>query len=151
MNYNADNKNKLEDDIEFLPEITEPNTHIIKHIVISGGGTTGLSYYGILRESQKKNIWNIEDIQTIYGTSIGSILAVMLCLKYDWDTLDDYLIKRPWQNVFHYDINTLLSCVQNNGTIHTCVYLFHTKSGDGNVIHVIFQRISVLYFHIIVL
>lgn len=115
MNYNADNKNKLEDDIEFLPEITEPNTHIIKHIVISGGGTTGLSYYGILRESQKKNIWNIKDIQTIYGTSIGSILAVMLCLKYDWDTLDDYLIKRPWQNVFHYDINTLLSCVQNNG------------------------------------
>jgi predicted acylesterase/phospholipase RssA len=87
----------------------------IQHIVISGGGTMGLVYYGILQESNKQNLWNIEHIQTIYGTSIGSILATILCLRYDWNTLDDYFMKRPWEKVFHYDLHTLFSCVQNNG------------------------------------
>ena len=107
---------------EFLPEYTcpEPITTIklntnIRHIVISGGGTMGFAYYGILQESNKQNLWNIEHIQTIYGTSIGSILATILCLRYDWNTLDDYFMKRPWEKVFHYDLHTLFSCVQNNG------------------------------------
>jgi predicted acylesterase/phospholipase RssA len=107
---------------EFLPEYTCPEAVAvpnmnsnIQHIVISGGGTMGLVYYGILQESNKQNLWNIEHIQTIYGTSIGSILATILCLRYDWNTLDDYFMKRPWEKVFHYDLHTLFSCVQNNG------------------------------------
>jgi predicted acylesterase/phospholipase RssA len=107
---------------DFLPEYTpiEPITPTnmnpnIRHIVISGGGTMGFAYYGILQESNKQNLWNIEHIQTIYGTSIGSILATILCLRYDWNTLDDYFMKRPWEKVFHYDLHTLFSCVQNNG------------------------------------
>jgi NTE family protein len=107
---------------EFLPEYTFPEpvavanmNSNIQHIVISGGGTMGLVYYGILQESNKQNLWNIEHIQTIYGTSIGSILATILCLRYDWNTLDDYFMKRPWEKVFHYDLHTLFSCVQNNG------------------------------------
>jgi predicted acylesterase/phospholipase RssA len=107
---------------EFLPEYTCHESIIptnmnsnIRHIVISGGGTMGLVYYGILKESNKQNLWNIEHIQTIYGTSIGSILATILCLRYDWNTLDDYFMKRPWEKVFQYDLHTLFSCVQNNG------------------------------------
>jgi predicted acylesterase/phospholipase RssA len=107
---------------EFLPEYTCPesvaptNTNSnIQHIVISGGGTMGLVYYGILKESNMQNLWNIEHIQTIYGTSIGAILATVLCLRYDWNTLDDYFMKRPWERVFQYDLHTLFSCVQNNG------------------------------------
>ena len=107
---------------EFLHEYTCPvsvaptnmNSNI-QHIVISGGGTMGLVYYGILKESNMQNLWNIEHIQTIYGTSIGAILATVLCLRYDWNTLDDYFMKRPWERVFQYDLHTLFSCVQNNG------------------------------------
>ena len=121
--YSADIKNISHDYLEFLPEYTNcsinnlpiPDNETIRHIFISGGGTMGFSYYGILQESNKMNVWQYENIQTIYGTSIGAILAAILCLKYDWNTLDDYLIKRPWQNVFHYDINTIFACVQNNG------------------------------------
>lgn len=120
--YAVDSKSVGRVDNEFLPEYTDPvhstssnkNT-IIRHIVISGGGTMGFAYYGILQESNKQNLWNIDHIQTIYGTSIGAILATILCLHYDWNTLDDYFMKRPWEKVFHYDLHTLFSCVQNNG------------------------------------
>ena len=120
--YTADSKSVDRLDHEFLPEYTDPlpistsnmQTNI-RHIVISGGGTMGFVYYGILQESNKQNLWNIDHIQTIYGTSIGAILATILCLRYDWNTLDDYFIQRPWEKVFHYDLHTLFSCVQNNG------------------------------------
>lgn len=87
----------------------------IKHIVISGGDVTGFSFYGVLRESAKKNIWNIDNIETIYGTSIGSIVAIMLALKYEWDVLDDYLIKRPWQNLYKFNIYSMIDAIQKRG------------------------------------
>ena len=120
--YTVDSKLVGRVDDEFLPEYTDPVYYNrpnkktnIRHIVISGGGTMGLVYYGILQESNKQNLWNIDHIQTIYGTSIGAILATILCLRYDWNTIDDYFMKRPWEKVFHYDLHTLFSCVQNNG------------------------------------
>jgi predicted acylesterase/phospholipase RssA len=87
----------------------------IKHIVISGGAQTGLAFYGVLKESEKQNFWNIQNIQTIYATSVGAMMAVILCLKYDWDTLDSYLIKRPWQNIFKIDLYTIIKAFDQRG------------------------------------
>lgn len=81
------------------PEIEKTK---IKHLVISGGGGTGFAYYGVLRESNKDGFWNIDDIETIHGVSVGAFLAVFVSvLKYiGWDAYDDYVIKRPWENDF---------------------------------------------------
>ena len=89
--------------------------YIIQHIVCSGGGVTGFSFYGMLKECYNRNIWNIENIKTIYGTSVGSIFAVILALNYDWKTMDDYLIKRPWQNVFKFNLYSILDSLQQRG------------------------------------
>lgn len=72
----------------------------IKHLVISGGGGTGFAYYSVLRESNKEGFWNIDNIETIHGVSVGTFFAFcMAVLKHvGWDTYDDYLIKRPWEN-----------------------------------------------------
>ena len=118
MDLIADSKCDVRDNPECLPEITineYKNTDFIKHLVISGGGILGFSYYGILKESNKQKLWMYKHIQTIYGTSIGAILATIMCLQYDWQTLDEYLINRPWQKVFHYDLNTIFNCIQTNG------------------------------------
>jgi len=118
MDLIADSKCDVRDNPECLPEITinqHKNTGFIKHLVISGGGILGFSYYGILKESNKQKLWVYKDIQTIYGTSIGAILATIICLQYDWQTLDEYLLNRPWQKVFHYDLNTIFNCIQTNG------------------------------------
>jgi predicted acylesterase/phospholipase RssA len=47
----------------------------------------------------QQGFWSHDTIETIYGTSIGSLIGAMLCLKHDWSTLDDYIIKRPWEKV----------------------------------------------------
>jgi len=91
--------------------------NIIKHIVISGGGVTGLAFYGALRESNKKGIWNIKNIKTVYGTSVGSLVATIISLNFDWDTLDDYIIKRPWQNVYKFKMEYLLSVFHTKGLL----------------------------------
>lgn len=72
---------------------------VIKHIVISGGGPTGFMSYGAVKHLAQQGVWAYENIETIYGTSVGALIGAMLCLKHDWTTLDDYLIKRPWEKV----------------------------------------------------
>jgi len=98
----------------------ESNTLIIqknniKHLVIPGGGVAGFTYYGVLRNSNQQGYWNIDNIETIYSTSAGSMLAIMLALKYDWDICDDYLIKRPWHNVFKFDVQMIFASLQKKG------------------------------------
>jgi len=96
-------------------ESSEINQSKIKHIVISGGGTSGFSFYGILRESNKSGLWDIKNIETIYSTSVGSILGVFLCLKFEWNILDNYLIQRPWQKIFNFDIYSILKVFDKRG------------------------------------
>lgn len=96
-------------------EINEVETKIIKHIVISGGGIAGFSYYGALKDMSKMGLWDINNIKTIYGTSVGAIFATVLSLKYDWDTLDDYIIKRPWHTVYKFDMEKIFQTFQTKG------------------------------------
>ena len=72
---------------------------VIKHIVICGGGPTGLLSYGAAKHLAQQGFWSRAAIETIYGTSIGALIGAMLCLKHEWTTLDDYIVKRPWEKV----------------------------------------------------
>ena len=56
---------------------------MIRHIVISGGGAAGFSYYGVLKQTQNRGLWYPENINTIYATSAGTFLAVILALGYE--------------------------------------------------------------------
>ena len=87
----------------------------ITHLVISGGGMYGLTAYSVLRESHKSGFWNINSLQSIYGTSIGAIVSVFITLKYDWEELDNYLINRPWENVFKLDIGNVIQSIDQRG------------------------------------
>jgi predicted acylesterase/phospholipase RssA len=71
----------------------------IKHLVISGGGPSGLLSYGVASQLAKKGFWKLADIKSIYGCSIGAYMGVIFSLGYDWEWLDDYFIKRPWDKV----------------------------------------------------
>ena len=69
----------------------------IKHLVISGGAYNGLYIFGTIKKLLKEKFFNIEDINSIYGTSVGSIIAAMLCLKQKWDIIFEYILNRPWE------------------------------------------------------
>lgn len=126
---------------------------VIKHIVISGGGIAGFSFYGALRETSKQGLWNINDIQSIYGTSIGAFFATILSLKYDWDILDDFLIKRPWHNVYKFDINKLFLTFQKRGIFNydvikeTFLPLFNGKDISIDVTMKDFYNITNIELH----
>lgn len=87
----------------------------IKHLVISGGGPLGLRYLGALEKLEKENFWKLENIESIYGTSIGSIIGVFICLKYDWETLNKYIIERPWYDAFKVNPKQIFDSYYNKG------------------------------------
>jgi predicted acylesterase/phospholipase RssA len=87
----------------------------IKHLVISGGGPTMIKSLGACQYLEQNNFWKIDDIQTIHGTSAGAVVGAMLCLKYDWETLNTYIIDRPWQEAFSFNIKSVLDAYTNRG------------------------------------
>lgn len=128
----------------------------IENIVISGGGLTLFTYYGILKESSKSNIWNINDIKTIYGTSAGAILSVLLCLKYDWETLDNYIINRPWEKVFNVDMYLLFETITRKGIFNISVIkevfkpLLSGKDIDMDINFMDFYNLTKIELHLFV-
>ena len=88
---------------------------MIEHIVINGGGTTGLISYGALKYLFEQKFIHMDNIKSIYGTSIGAIVGVILSLRYDWVTLDDYFIKRPWDKVFKIEPDNLFEMYYSKG------------------------------------
>jgi predicted acylesterase/phospholipase RssA len=97
----------------------------IKHLVISGGGPILIQNLGTLYHLETNNIININEIESIYGTSAGAIVGVLLCLKFDWETINDYIIKRPWHEVFPVKVQSILDSYAKKGifdikTIEKC-------------------------------
>ena len=87
---------------------------MIKHLVLGGGGDGGYITYGALKYLSEQQFYNINNIKSIYATSIGSLLSVLITLKYDWKTLDDYIIKRPWDKVISVKPLNILNIWNNN-------------------------------------
>lgn len=87
----------------------------IKHLVISGGGPLGFRYLGALQKLQEERFWCLDDIESIYGTSIGAIIGTFICLKYDWETLNKYIIERPWHDAFKVNAKQLFDSYYNKG------------------------------------
>lgn len=95
----------------------------IKHLVISGGGPTSIRALGAVQHLEKNGIWKIDDIETIYATSAGAILGVILCLKFDWDTINAYIIDRPWHEAFPVKAKHIFEAYTKKG-------LFDNKIGE---------------------
>ena len=88
---------------------------VIKHIVIAGGGPTGLVSYGALKYLNEVGVWNREELETVYTSSIGGLIGVLATLDYKWNVIDDYLIERPWEKAFAPLKNDILEIIYNKG------------------------------------
>jgi predicted acylesterase/phospholipase RssA len=97
----------------------------IKHLVISGGGPIMIQILGAIQHLEKNDFLNMKNIESIYGTSAGAIVGALICLKYDWDTINDYIIKRPWKDVFPIKVQNIFDAYTKKGifdikTIEKC-------------------------------
>lgn len=87
----------------------------IKHLVISGGGPLGLRYFGALKHLHNIQYWNMNDIQSIYGTSIGAIIGAVICLKHDFNIIEKYIVERPWDLAFKLSAKQIFQSYYNKG------------------------------------
>lgn len=87
----------------------------IKHIVISGGGPTGLKSLGALQHLERADFWKIENIESLYATSAGAIIGLLMVMKIKWEYINDYIIKRPWHEVFDISINQIFEAFSKKG------------------------------------
>jgi predicted acylesterase/phospholipase RssA len=90
---------------------------VIKNLVINGGGPVIFNTYGALRESQKKGLWKHEEVERFFGTSAGAIMALIMALNYQWDDMDNFMIDRPWNHVFKFNIVNIFEYYENNGIL----------------------------------
>lgn len=87
----------------------------IKHLVISGGGPVLIHVLGAIQHLEQNNYLDRKEIKSIYGTSAGAIVGALLCLGFDWETIRDYIIKRPWQDVFPVKVQNIFDAYTKKG------------------------------------
>ena len=51
---------------------------MIQHLVLSGGANIGFMFIGTLQSLLERNIFNMQDIQSIHATSIGTTIGTSL-------------------------------------------------------------------------
>ena len=95
----------------------------IKHLVISGGGQTMFQSLGAIQYLEQTGFINLKNIVSMYGTSAGAFVSVFVSLKYDWETLNEYIIKRPWHKVFPIKANTILDSYSKKGLFDNSVLI----------------------------
>ena len=100
----------------------------IQHIVLEGGSYLGLYALGVLYELEKKKYYNINNIKTIYGTSVGAFIGALLCLKMDWDTLLDYIKERPWHKIVQLKSDMILDIYAKKGVFDSSFFSHSFKN-----------------------
>lgn len=139
-----------------IPKIIlmDDNKSPIKSIVLSGGGQTFFSFYGIIKEAYDKKFWNYNDLESLYGTSAGAMISLFIALQVEWDVLDNYLIKRPWNKLFDLSIHSLSNIADKNGlfnlesVIEVYKPLFLLKEIDIDITLKEFYEINKIDIHI---
>ena len=90
---------------------------MIKHLVLSGGGPTGLTTYGILKQLNQQKVWNIKNIKTIYGTSVGSLIGIILTLRLEWKNIDKHFIQKEWDKILNFNSRNILDLYSGKGLL----------------------------------
>jgi predicted acylesterase/phospholipase RssA len=126
----------------------------IKHLVISGGGPSLIQYLSAIQHLHKNNIIDTNKIESIYGTSAGALIGAIICMKFDWETVNDYLIKRPWHDLFKIKIDNILESYKTKGIFDNKVIekafkpLLDAKDIPMNINLKEFYELSKIEFHI---
>ena len=93
-------------------------TFEIKHLVLSGGNVWGFNMLGILLEAIDTGFLKMENIQSIYGTSIGALVGTAISLKIESNLLREYFVKRPWDILCKNNRHSVLELYDGRGILH---------------------------------
>jgi len=89
----------------------------IKHLVISSGAYKGFYMLGALEYLQDKNFINLNNLESIYATSVGAMFGLCICLGIELKELKQFVIKKEWEKYFDFSINMVLNIIQKKGLL----------------------------------
>jgi NTE family protein len=95
----------------------------IKHLVLAGGGQNLFNYIGVFDGLFEKDIIKMDNIETIYGTSSGGLIALMLALKYDWCDIKKYIINCTWDTIIDFNMNNVMNIFSKKGVFDETLYV----------------------------
>jgi predicted acylesterase/phospholipase RssA len=78
---------------------------MIEHLVLSGAAINGLMQVGILDYLIETNVFKMSDIKSIYATSAGALISILLLIGVSISEIKEYIINRPWEKFFDIDLN----------------------------------------------
>ena len=91
----------------------------IKHLVITGGGPYGIVSFGIYEKLLEENFIKRDNIETIYSTSIGCLIAVFMCLKKtNWQEIKEYLLNKPVTDYVKVSIDDIFNLYSKKGVFN---------------------------------
>ena len=61
-------------------------------LVISGGGSKGIAFIGILTALQENTTFNINNINILSGSSVGGIISTAICLGYTVEEMKNWFL-----------------------------------------------------------
>jgi predicted acylesterase/phospholipase RssA len=87
----------------------------IKHIVLSGGAQIGFSIYSALTRLVENEFVDMSKIETMYATSAGTFVSVISSLPISNEDVYNYMINRPWENIFPLHPTDILNIYSTKG------------------------------------
>ena len=125
---------------------------MIEHLVFSGTNAYLLQMFGAAKYLYENNYWNIKNIKSIHATSGGAILALLWQLNLDWKDVEDYLIKRPWENLFNITPEILFAAYSKRGLFDITLFkkfiepIFKLKDIDMSItLQDLFEKTNICF------
>lgn len=124
----------------------------IKHICISGGGYAGIYGLGALDVLRESSFYSYSDLSSIYGTSVGSVLSLIILLDIDWKDVIHYVTKRPWYKLLN--ITDFFKLYDTKGLFHVDLFyaiyepLFKMKQYDLSITFLELYEKTNISFHV---
>lgn len=86
----------------------------MRTLVLASGGVLGISYLGVFKALQEREIY-LSEFQAIYGTSIGAIIGLLICLGYSLQAIDYLIMNIPSNSLFDITAKSILSFPETLG------------------------------------
>ena len=106
----------------------------IKHLVLSGGGVNGFYFLGALYKLIEKDFLNLKNIESIYASSAGSLVGLIVSLGLKTEDILEYVINRPWEKTIQFTPDMIFSMIEKKGILTQDFFfkilkkLFQTKN-----------------------
>lgn len=101
-----------------VDNLTPKNNPKYKNLVLSGGSVRGIAHLGAIKKLVDENLIDLNNIESIAGSSVGALIGILLALQFTIDQIWDFVLSIDMKKIAGVDLLMLFSdCGVNTGNI----------------------------------